>query len=222
MRILLIEDEEKIVSFLKRGLKEHNFVLDVAKDGEEGLYLADINPYDLIILDLGLPKIDGMNVCKQLRQSKNSTPILMLTAREDVKDRIKGLNAGADDYLGKPFVFSELVARIQALLRRERKEKNTILKFADLEINLLNHEAMRAGKKIFLTAKEYSLLEYFMLHPGQVITRTILSEHIWNEEFHSLSNVIDVHIRYLRKKIDDGFKKPLLHTMRGTGYILKE
>ncbi len=222
MRILLVEDEEKIIDFLKRGLKENKFAVDVARDGEEGLYLSDINPYDLIILDLMLPKIDGITICKQIRGKKNNTPILILTARNQVNDRIKGLNSGADDYLAKPFAFTELLARIRALLRRQREEKDDVLKIGDLEANLLTHEVVRGGKKVPLTSKEYALLEYMMLHSGQVITRTMISEHVWNEDFHSLSNVIDVHIRYLRKKIDNGFKKKLIHTLRGTGYILKE
>ena len=221
MRILLIEDEEKIAQLIKRGLKEHKFAVDVAKDGEEGLYFADVNTYDLIILDLMLPKIDGTSVCRQVR-AKSSTPILILTARSQVNDRVGGLNAGADDYLAKPFAFVELLARVRALLRRQLSQKNNILKLADLELNQLNHEVMRGGGKIVLTSKEYSLLEYLMLHSGEVVTRTMISEHVWNGEFDSFSNVIDVHIRYLRKKIHDEFKKKLIHTMRGTGYILKE
>jgi len=222
MRILLVEDEEKIAAFLKRGLKEHKFVLDVAPDGEEALYFADLNPYDLIILDLGIPKISGINVCKQIRAAKNYVPILILTARSAVEDRVAGLNAGADDYLSKPFSFVELLARIRALLRRERKEKNDILKVGDLEVNMLNHQVLRNGKQVALTAREYSLLQYLMLNANQVVTRTMISDHVWNEEFNSFSNIIDVHIRYLRKKIDDGFKNKLIHTIRGTGYILKE
>jgi two-component system copper resistance phosphate regulon response regulator CusR len=222
MRILLVEDEEKIVNFLKKGLKEQSFAVDVAPDGEEALYFADINQYDLIILDLGIPKISGVNVCKQIRASKNSVPILILTARSAVEDRVMGLNAGADDYLSKPFSFVELLARIRALLRRERKEKVDVLKVGDLELNMLNHQVLRGGKTIPVTSREYSLLEYLMLHANQVVTRTMISEHVWNEEFNSFSNIIDVHIRYLRKKIDDGYKTKLIQTIRGTGYILKE
>ena len=222
MRVLLIEDEDKISSFIKRGLKESKFAVDLAKDGEEGLYFFDINTYDLIILDLMLPKIDGITVCKQIRGKKNNTPILILTARNEINDRIKGLNAGADDYLSKPFAFTELLARVRALLRRQRETKSDALTLADLELNLLTHEVMRAGKKLTLTSREYALLQYLMLHAGQVITRTMISEHVWNEDFHSLSNLIDVHIRNLRKKVDTGSKKELIHTLRGTGYILKE
>ncbi len=222
MRILLVEDEEKIASFLKRGLKENKYAVDVAVDGEEALYLADVNSYDVMILDLGIPKISGINVCKQVRATKNPVPILILTARSAVEDRVAGLNAGADDYLSKPFSFVELLARLRALLRRERKEKSDILKIADLELNMLNHQVVRNGRSVALTSREYSLLEYLMLHANQVVTRTMISEHVWNEEFNSFSNIIDVHIRYLRKKIDDGSKHKLIHTIRGTGYILKE
>jgi heavy metal response regulator len=222
MRILLVEDEEKIASFIARGLKENKFSVDIAKDGEEGLYLADINTYDLIILDLMLPKLDGIQICKQIREKNDNIPVLILTAKSQVHDRITGLNSGADDYLAKPFAFAELLARARALLRRQRKEKKDILKLNDLELNLLSHEVCRAGKRIELTSKEYALLEYFMIHSGEVVTRTMLSEHAWNEAFHSMSNVIDVHIRYLRKKIDNNSKKKLIHTIRGTGYILKE
>jgi len=221
MRVLIVEDEEKIAGFIIRGLKEQKFAVDWAKDGEEALYFMDINPYDLVILDVMIPKVDGFAVCKEIRQKKITTPILMLTARTQVNDRVKGLDAGADDYLGKPFAFTELLARIRALLRRPVASTGNLLQVADLRLNMLDHEVSRKNKKIVLTAKEYSLLEYLMRHNGEVITRTMISEHVWNEDFHSLSNVIDVHIRYLRRKIDDGFSKKLLHTMRGMGYILK-
>jgi heavy metal response regulator len=221
MRILLVEDESKIAHFIKRGLKEEKYSVDVAKDGEEALYLVDVNSYDLIILDLMLPKHDGLTVCKQIREKKINTPVLILTARSQVHDRIKGFNVGADDYLGKPFAFAELLARIRALLRRQQDNKTDIYKVDDLELNRLNYETYRCGRKIELTAKEFALLEFLMVHAGQVVTRTMISEHVWNEEFNSLSNIIDVHIRYLRKKVDDGFKKKLIHTKRGVGYILK-
>lgn len=222
MRILLIEDETKIAGFIQRGLKEQKFAVDVARNGEEGLFLAEVNPYDLILLDIMLPKVDGFSICKQLRTKRNHTPILMLTARDAVNDKINGLNAGADDYLSKPFAFGELLARIRALLRRPQEKKSNHLQVADLEIDTLNHEVKRAGKSISLTSKEYALLEYLMAHANQVVTRTMISEHVWEENFHSFSNVIDVHIKYLRDKIDKGFKKKLLQTIRGTGYILKE
>lgn len=221
MRILVVEDEKRIADFIARGLKEEHFVVDVAYDGEQCLYLADINPYDLMIFDVMLPKQDGIAICRELRAKKVNTPILMLTARSAVKDKVAGLNSGADDYLTKPFSFEELLARVKVLLRRQSKEKTSILKVGDLELNQLNHEAQRAGKKIVLTSKEYGLLEYLMLNEGQIISRWMISEHVWNEQFDSLTNVIDVHIRNLRSKIDQGFKKKLIHTIRGSGYILK-
>ncbi|MCA9399460.1 MAG: response regulator transcription factor [Candidatus Omnitrophica bacterium] len=222
MRILVVEDEDKIASLIIRGLKEQKYVADRAADGEEALYFVDINPYDLIILDIMLSKQDGFEVCRALREKKIKIPILMLTARTQVKDRVKGLNAGADDYLSKPFAFSELLARIRALLRRPTEHFDNVFRVGDLKLNSLNHEVMRGEKLINLTTKEYALLEYFMRHAGQVVTRTMISEHVWNEDFHSLSNVIDVHVRYLRRKIDEGTGNKLLHTIRGTGYILKE
>ena len=222
MRILVIEDEKKISSFIQRGLKEEHYVVDLAPDGEEGSYLADINPYDLIILDIMLPKKDGVAVCKELRKKKNTTPVLMLTARNTVKDKVSGLNAGADDYLAKPFSFEELLARVRALLRRPKDQNLNVLKIADLELNQLTNEVKRSNKLINLTSKEYALLEYFMLHANQVVTRTMLSEHVWHEDFDSFSNVIDVYIKYLRNKIDDGFKQKLIHTVRGRGYVLKK
>ena len=222
MRILVVEDEKKIASFIQRGLKEEHYIVDAAADGEEGLYLADINPYDLIILDLMLPKKDGVTLCRELRRNKNTTPILMLTARNTVRDKVSGLNAGADDYLPKPFSFEELLARVRALLRRQRSEKTLILKVGDLQLNQLTHEVKRGTKPINLTSKEYTLLEYFMVHANEVITRTMISEHVWHEDFDSFSNVIDVYIKYLRNKVDNGFKQKLIHTIRGTGYVLKE
>ncbi len=221
MRILVVEDEKRIADFIARGLKEEHYVVDVAHDGEKGLYLAEINPYDLMIFDIMLPKQDGVAICRQLRAKKVNTPILMLTARAAVKDKVAGLNSGADDYLTKPFSFEELLARVKVLLRRQTNEKTSVLKVADLELNQLNHEAQRNGKKIVLTSKEYGLLEYFMLNEGQIISRWMISEHVWNEQFDSMTNVIDVHIRNLRTKIDNGFKKKLIHTIRGSGYILK-
>lgn len=222
MRILVVDDEEKIASFIERGLREHHYTVDVACDGEQGQYLAEINAYDVILLDIMLPKKDGISICRELRQQKIGTPILMLTARDAVKDKVSGLDAGADDYLTKPFSFSELLARIRALLRREREEKVDQLRIADLELNLLNHEVQRGNKGIKLTSKEYGLLEYLMLNANQVVTRTMISEHVWKEDFNSFTNVIDVHIRYLRNKIDRDHNKKLIHTVRGAGYILKD
>jgi len=221
MRILVVEDEKRIADFIARGLKEEHYAVDIAYDGEQGLYLAEINPYDLMIFDIMLPKYEGVDMCRQLRSKKINTPILMLTARAAVKDKVAGLNAGADDYLTKPFSFDELLARVKVLLRRPTANKTSVLKVADLELNQLNHEIKRAGKMIVLTAKEFALLEYLMLNFGSVISRSMISEHVWNEQFDSMTNVIDVHIRNLRNKIDDGFKKELIHTLRGSGYMLK-
>jgi heavy metal response regulator len=222
MRILLVEDEKRMASFIKRGLEEERYVVDIAPDGEKALFLAGANPYDLIILDVMLPDTTGFAVCKDLRAKKVDTFILMLTARDDVKDKIFGLEAGADDYLCKPFDFEELLARVGAILRRKRLDKNPILKVADLELNQLTHKVTRAKKEISLTGKEYSLLEHLMLHANEVVTRTAISEHVWNEDFDSLTNVIDVFINRIRNKVDRDFKKKLIHSLRGTGYILKE
>jgi len=222
MRILLVEDEKNMASFIKRGLEEERYVVDVAPNGEKALFLAETSPYDLIILDIMLPDTTGFSICKDLRAKKIDTFILMLTARDDVKDKVLGLETGADDYLAKPFDFDELLARIAALLRRKRLDKSPILKVADLELNQLTHKIIRAKKEIILTGKEYCLLEYLMLYANQVVTRTEISEHVWNEDFDSLTNVIDVFINRLRNKIDQGFKKKLIHSLRGTGYMLKE
>ena len=222
MRLLVVEDEKKIASFIERGLKEQHYTVDVAHDGEKGGFLADINPYDLIILDIMLPSLDGLSLCSQIRKKNKQVPILMLTAKGAVKDKIRGLEGGADDYLTKPFVFEELLARVGVLLRRKNIDKTTCLKIADLELDQIKHTVKRADKEITLTSKEYVLLEYLMIHAGQVVTRTMISEHVWNEDFDSFSNVVDVYINHLRSKIDKGFKKPLIHSVRGTGYSLKE
>ena len=221
MRILVVEDEKRIADFIARGLKEEHYAVDIAYDGEEGLYLAEINTYDLMIFDIMLPKHDGVEMCRQLRAQKINAPILMLTARAAVKDKVTGLNAGADDYLTKPFSFEELLARVKVLLRRPTANKTSLLKVSDLELNQLSHEVKRTGKMMVLTSKEFALLEYLMLNVGQVISRSMISEHVWNEQFDSMTNVIDVHIRNLRNKIDDGFRKRLIHTLRGSGYVLK-
>jgi heavy metal response regulator len=222
MHILVVEDEKKIASFISRGLKERSYAVDAAHDGEEGLYLAEINTYDLIVLDVMLPKKDGISICRELRRQKNNTPIILLTARDAVDDKVKGLDAGADDYLTKPFAFNEFLARVRALIRRKQNVTTTSLKIADLELDQLTHQVKRANRLIELTATEYSLLEYLMLNAGQVVTRTMISEHVWNDDFDRFSNVINVYINYLRKKIDQDFDKKLIHSIRGTGYILKE
>jgi len=222
MRILVIEDEKRIASFVKRGLKEKSYSVDVAFDGDKGLLLAEINPYDLIVLDIMLPGKDGIFICRELRKKKIDVPILMLTARDEVEDKISGLDSGADDYLTKPFAFGEFLARVRALIRRKDKVNTTKLRVADLGLDQLSHKVRRAGKEIELTSTEYALLEYMMLNANQVVTRTMISEHVWNEDFDSFSNVINVYVNYLRNKIDTGFDKKLIHSIRGTGYILKE
>ena len=222
MRILLVEDEKKIASFIERGLKEQHYAVDVAYDGSKGLFLAQVNPYDLIILDLMLPGYDGLTICKKLRKDGSNTPILMLTAKDEVEDKVQGLDAGADDYLTKPFAFEEFLARVRVLLRRDNQNKSSKLQIADLELDQLTHKVFRSGKEIELTSTEYSLLEYLMMHANEVVTRTMISEHVWNDDFDSFSNVINVYINYLRRKIDKDFKKKLIHSIRGTGYILKE
>lgn len=222
MRILLIEDEKKVANFIERGLKEEYYAVDVAYDGENGIYMAEVNEYDLIILDIVLPLKDGISVCKELRGKKINIPMLMLTVKDGVQDKVLGLDSGADDYLTKPFAFEELLARIRALLRRKNQKTTAVLKVADVELNQLTHEVIRAGKKITLTMKEYTLLEYLMLNTNQIVTRTMISEHVWNESFDSFTNVIDVYVNYLRNKIDKGFKKQLIYTVRGIGYILKQ
>lgn len=220
MRILIVEDQRKMANFIQRGLKEEKYSVDVAYDAEKALYSAGINEYDLIILDVMLPGKDGFYVCRELRKKDIKTPILMLTSRDATEDKVAGLDLGADDYLTKPFVFEEFLARVRALLRRKQDNKTTVLKYDDLELNQLTHKVRRAGQDINLSAKEYALLEYFMLRPEQVITRTMISEHVWNESFDSFTNVIDVYVRYLRNKMDRPFQQPLIHTLRGTGYVL--
>jgi len=220
MRILVIEDEKKVVSFIKKGLEEEHYAVDTAYDGETGLYMAEVNEYDLIILDLMIPKIDGLEVLKRIRKGKNSVPILVLTAKDTVEDIVKGLDAGCDDYLTKPFNFMVFLARIRALLRREKIDKEPLLKIADLTLSPVTHKVTRLDKEVELTSKEYALLEYFMRNPDKVLTRTMISEHVWDYHFDSLTNVIDVYVNYLRRKIDKDFEPKLIHTIRGVGYIL--
>jgi heavy metal response regulator len=222
MRILVVEDERRLCNIIKRGLLEEGYAVDTAYDGEDGEYLAETTPYDLVILDIMLPKKDGIMVCQELRLKKVNTPILMLTARDTVEDRVKGLDAGADDYLIKPFAFNELLARVRALLRREGLSKSPRLQVGDLALDTLTREAWRAQRKIELTSKEYVILEYLMRHPNIVITRTMLEEHAWDYEFDSISNLIDVYIRRLRRKIDERGHNSLIQTVRGAGYRLRE
>lgn len=221
MTILLVEDEPKISRFIKRGLELEHYTVDAAFDGEEALHLVEINGYDLIVLDLMLPKKDGVEVCREIRKNNISTPVLMLTAKDLIDDKIQGLDSGADDYMIKPFAFGELLARIRALLRREKSVKQAELKIADLILNPATHEVKRGGKEIILTSKEYRLLDYFMRRPNQICTRTMIGEHVWGYNFSQNSNVIDVYISYLRKKIDGGFPNKLFPTVRDVGYKLK-
>ncbi len=222
MKILIIEDEKRIISFIKKGLKYEGYIIEEAYDGKSGLNKGRDTSIDLIILDLMLPKMDGMEVCHLLREEGVKTPIIMLTAKDSIDDKVKGLDTGADDYLVKPFAFKELLARVRSLLRRGKNEKPILLKIADLELNPSSREVKRDGKFIVLSKKEYSLLEYLMRNPNQVLTRTMISEHVWDYDFDSFTNTIDVYIRYLRKKVDDPFKKKLIKTIRGVGYKISE
>ena len=223
MRLLVIEDELKLAAYLHKGLTEEGFVVDVAHNGVDGLHLAMEGDYDLLVLDAMLPGIDGLGVLAALRQSKQ-TPVLLLTARVRVEDRVKGLQSGADDYLVKPFAFSELVARIQVLLRRGRPRSaagETVLGLADLEVDLLRRKATRAGQRLELTAKEFNLLVLLLRRQGEVLSRTEIAEQVWDMNFDSATNVIDVAIRRLRAKLDAPFERALLHTVRGMGYVLE-
>ncbi|MBW1659067.1 MAG: response regulator transcription factor [Deltaproteobacteria bacterium] len=222
MRILVVEDEKKVASFIAKGLTEESYAVDVAYDGEEGVFMALENDYDLIVLDLMLPKLDGMEILRKIRDSGKDVPVLILTAKDSVEDIVAGLEGGSDDYLTKPFAFAELLARIRALLRRSQEQKITTLKAGDLTLNPLTREVKRGDRKIELTSKEYALLEYFMRNVNKVLTRTLISEHVWNYEFDPLTNVVDVYVNYLRKKIDQPSETKLIHTVRGVGYILKE
>ncbi len=221
MRILVVEDEEKVASFIRRGLEEERYAVDVALDGEEGLELALASPYDLVILDLMLPKLDGLKVLQKLRAEPVAVPVLVLTARDNVGDKVRGLDLGADDYLTKPFAFAELLARVRALLRRGKPQTPPVLRVADLCLDPSARRVTRGDQAIELTAKEYALLEYLLRHAGQVLTRTMISEHVWDQSFDSYTNVIDVYVNYLRKKIDQGFEPKLIHTVRGVGYVLR-
>jgi len=221
VRILIVEDEKKVAGFIKKGLEEETYAVDVAYDGEEGFHLASMNDYDMIILDWMLPKMDGLEVLTRLRDKKVSTPILLLTAKDAVDDKVTGLNNGADDYLTKPFAFSELLARIRSLLRRGQAETQTELKVGDLILDMVSHKVSRGGEEIELTGKEYSLLEYFMRNEGKVLTRTMIAEHVWDYNFDTFTNVIDVYVNHLRKKIDKKYPAKLLHTLRGVGYVMR-
>ncbi len=221
MRILIVEDQKKTAQFIRKGLIEQGYAADVVADGREAESQAQTLDYDLIILDVMLPGQDGMQICRNLRRLKVHAPILMLTALTSTEDKVKGLDSGADDYLGKPFEFNELLARARALVRRHQGAKPK-LRVGDLELDMAAHKASRDGQGIELTSREFALLEYLMTHAGQVVTRTMISEHVWDIHFDNESNVIDVYINFLRKKIDKGHKTQLLHTVVGSGYVLKE
>lgn len=222
MKILVVEDEKKVASFIKRGLEEEAYEVDVAYDGEEGLQKVVDGAYGLVILDVMLPKKDGLAVVTEMRAKKVMTPVLMLTAKDTVEDIVAGLNSGSDDYLTKPFAFAELLARVRALIRRSEQKRGAEITFADLRLDPVTHKVWRKDKEIDLTAKEYSLLEFFMRNPNQVLTRTTIAENVWDYIFDSFTNIIDVYVNYLRKKIDRDADKKLIHTVRGVGYILKE
>ncbi len=220
-RVLVIEDDEAILKMVRRGLAYEGYQVDVAMDGESGLLLARDHPPDLVVLDLMLPGLDGMEVCRRLRAG-GSTPILILTAKDQISDRVEGLDAGADDYMVKPFSLDELLARIRALLRRAQPSRPKILRFRDLVLDTGTRQAARGNRIISLTAKEYELLELFMRHPRQVLTRDVIFDHVWDYDFGGESNIIEVYIRYLRQKLEAEGEERLIHTVRGMGYVLRE
>jgi heavy metal response regulator len=222
MRILVVEDEKKVASFLKKGLEEEYYAVDCAYDGEEALFMMEANDYDLVILDIMLPKLDGLEVLERVRDKGLTLPVLMLTAKDSIEDVVRGLDAGGDDYLTKPFAFAELLARVRAVSRRKERERAGELRVADLILDPVTHTASRGGRAIELTAKEYALLEYLMRHANRVVTRTMISEHVWDYHFDSMTNVIDVYVNHLRKKIDLNSSQRLIHTIRGVGYMVKE
>ena len=222
MRVLLVEDDEGIINFLEKGLREAKYAVDVAQDGNDALYKAALNEYDAIILDIMIPGRDGLEVCRELRRQGSQVPVIMLTARDDVRDRVLGLDVGADDYLTKPFQVSELLARLRALMRRGPALKSTVIEIGDLRIDTSAQTVKRSGRPLALTAREYSLIEYLARHAGRVVSRSELIEHVWDERYDSYSNVVDVHINHLRQKIDRESDQPLIHTRRGAGYILSD
>ena len=221
MRILVVEDEQKVASFIKKGLQEEGYAVDTAADGLEGLSMLEMNVYDAMILDLMLPKKNGIEVMREVRAKKMNVPVLMLTARDTLADKVMGLDAGADDYLTKPFAFQELLARLRSLLRRGKAEVS-MLKIADLTLDPATRKVKRGETELTLTAKEFSLLEYMMRNAGKPLSRTTLSEHVWDINFDRMTNVVDVYINFLRNKVDKGFETKLIQTVRGVGYTLKE
>jgi heavy metal response regulator len=221
MRMLVVEDEPKVAGFIKKGLEEEGYAVDTAADGEEGLGMALAGVHDLIVLDIRLPKMDGLQVLQALRRDHVTAPVLLLTVRATIEDKVLGLDAGADDYLTKPFAFQELVARVRALLRRRAEADPTVLQIGDLRLDPARRTVSRGGERIDLTPREFTLLDYFMRNPGRVLTRTMIAEHVWDYSFDTSTNIIDVYVNYLRKKIDAGRASKLLHTVRGVGYVMK-
>ena len=222
MKILVVEDAKKTAAYLRKGLVEHGFAVDTAEQGEEGLHLARTGEYDLLILDVMLPGRDGWSILAELRRAGKQIPVLFLTARDAIQDRVKGLDLGADDYLVKPFAFSELLARVRSILRRGPARQPEQLGIADLELDLLRHKAVRGGTRLDLTPKEFSLLSLLTRRSGEVLSRTLIAEQVWDMNFDSDTNVVDVQMRRLRAKVDDPFKRKLIHTVRGVGYVLEE
>lgn len=223
MQLLVIEDEKKIAAVLKKGLEEDLYTVDLAYDGEDGWYKASVNTYDVVILDVMLPKIDGITLCKKIREINKNIPILLLTAKDDVSDKIEGLDAGADDYVTKPFSVEEISARIRALLRRGNKADPVILSLADVTLNPASKKVTRGSHTIMLTAREYALLEYFMRNPNSIVSKTQLLEHVWDYHYDGLSNIVETYVKYLRKKLRVNKQaKELIHTVRGLGYTIKE
>jgi DNA-binding response OmpR family regulator len=221
MRVLVVEDETKVGSFIKRALEEESYAVDLCEDGAQGLDFALSGSYDVIVIDLMLPNLPGLEILRRIRKEKIHTPVLILTAQSKVDQKVKGLDAGADDYLTKPFAIDELLARVRVLLRRGTAEAPGVLQVDDLILNPATREVTRDGQRIDLTVKEYALLEYFMRHTGRVLTRPMISEHVWDQDFDTFTNVIDVYVNYLRNKIDRGRSRKLIHTIRGSGYMLK-
>ena len=221
MRLLIVEDEVKMAGLLRRGLQEEGYAVDVARTGTEAVWAGTENPYDAIVLDVMLPDLDGFAVCRRLREAGRWTPILMLTARDAVRDRIAGLDAGADDYLTKPFAFTELLARLRALMRRGAGERPAVLRAGDLALDPATRRVTRGATQVDLTAKEFALLEYFLRHPGEVLTRSRIIEHVWDFAYDGDSNVVDVYVRYLREKVDRPFGRRSIETVRGAGYRLR-